>query len=440
MAVMSPRRAIGSLTVVNAITFGTALVSGPLLAHALGPEGRGLLAAILVTTTFAAWLFDFGRAAYCGHAAARGMDVGVLFGSMLVLCAVSGLAGLGVGIAAAPLVAQGRDVVSTYLSIGFILLPLGLAITVLSGISIGLERWSAVIAYRLILAFGSLLALVVLFAAGSLTVGSAVIVTFVATYVAAIPLLRTVWRHRLRASPEVMRTGSVFGVKAWTGGLASMANLRLDQLLMAPLVSTRQLGYYAVAVTLSSVSGIFTGAAMQVVTPRAASGRVDEVASITRISLIVVCGLAVALAVTAPFVLPFLFGSAFGAAVPMAEVLLVGAIPLGGVAVLGSALTGAGHPGGTARAELIALFVTVIGLLVFLPSYGGMGAAVVSAAAYTLDFAILVFFAVRHLGGQAHTWFVPRGSDLRAIVDVARSGARRVTSAVSSPSAQGAGT
>ena len=440
MAVMSGRRAIGSLTAVNAVTFATAILSGPILAHALGPDGRGLLAAILVPATFAPWLFDFGRAAYCGQAAARGTDVGVLLGSMLVLCALSGLAGLAIGIVAGPLLAHGRDVVSTYLLVAFLLLPVALAVTVLSGINIGLERWPPVIASKLILSVGSLLALLVLFASGSLTVGSAAAATLAASYVSALPLVRAARGRRLQVSRQVMRAGSAFGAKAWTGGLASMANMRLDQLLMAPLVSARQLGLYAVAVTLSGVTSVFTGAAMQVVTPRAASGRIDEIASMTRVSLISVLCLAVALAVTAPFLLPILFGGDFRAAVPMAEVLLVGAIPLAGVAVLAAGLTGAGHPGSTACAEIATLLVTVAGLVALLPSFGGMGAAAVSAVAYTLDFAILVWFAVRRLGRPAHAWLIPRASDVRAIADFARALTRRLASTASDPSAQGAGT
>ncbi len=99
-----------------------------------------------------------------------------------------------------------------------------------------------------------------------------------------------------------------------------------------------------------------------------------------------------------PTLLPLLFGPEFTAAVPMALVLLAANVPLSTTIVLSSGLQGDGAPLIPSIAEGIALVITVVGLIVLLPPLGGMGAAIVSLAAYSSSCVFQLVVARRRMG------------------------------------------
>ena len=67
----------------NILVAVTALATGPLQARALGVEGRGLLAAIIVPLTFAAQLIPLGLHEFAEPVSSdEGVLVGVVFGSV----------------------------------------------------------------------------------------------------------------------------------------------------------------------------------------------------------------------------------------------------------------------------------------------------------------------------------------------------------------------
>jgi len=412
-----PRRrfaaVVRNLAASNAAIYLFALVTAPLQAHALGPEGRGLLAAVLVPTAVAPWIADMGRASYATHASARGVAPGRLIGSLGALAVATGILGMVAAPALASLFADGRDVVYQYLLIGLLLLPVLLFGQVLTGINTGLERWGAVIASRFISAGGLLVAVVVLFAFGRLTVATTALSVFACSLLSLLPQWLPLRRERPRFSPRAAIAGARFGARAWVASLASLSNISLDQLLMAVLVSERQLGLYAVAFTLSNVSAAFTGAVVTSVAPRVARG--DQVLAqvSVRLTLAFVTGIGAVVAAAAPIGLPLLFGSAFADAVPLAWILLAAAVPLAGAQVLGSALIADGAPGLPAITESLALVVTFTALWITLPRYGALAAAVVSVCAYSLNFALLVVLARRRIGGRAVDFVLARPAELR---------------------------
>ena len=71
-----------NLTLVNVSFTLAALVTSPLQARALGPSGRGELAAVLVVTGLLGLLGDFGLGAYVVRESARGTPLRRLVGSV----------------------------------------------------------------------------------------------------------------------------------------------------------------------------------------------------------------------------------------------------------------------------------------------------------------------------------------------------------------------
>jgi O-antigen/teichoic acid export membrane protein len=416
------RSIVGITSKLTAVSFaGTAiaLITSPLPARALGPAGRGDLAAITVPLGLAPTILTLGLGVYVMRQSARKRSLAVVVGSIgPILLALGVLAAC-----AAPLVATGfsggRPVVYTWVLIGFLIMPLSTCGWLLTDIAAGRGLWNRLIVSGSIVPLGTLIAFVVLFVLGSLTVASAAAVTLVFGTLSMIPLLplaRQIGRPRF--DRRVLREGLIFGPKAWLGGLGSLVNVRLDQLLMIRLVAPRELGLYAVAVTASTfiVNPVLSAISAGVI-PRSATEDFSWLGRVLRTTILGVVAVGGLLALTIPVALPLVFGGAFAGAVPMVWVLLVGTIPLAGVNVLSTVLTLSGRPGFSAISELVAVGVTVPGLIIVLPIWGGIGAAVVSGVAYSLNFAILLICVKRSVQVSWRDLLIFRHEDIELLVE-----------------------
>ena len=110
-----------------------------------------------------------------------------------------------------------------------------------------------------------------------------------------------------------------------------------------------------------------------------------------------------------------LFGADFAEARPLVYVLVIGCVFLAGLSTLSQGLPAVGRPGAPSIGEMISLGITVPGLIVFLPTMGAMGAALVSVAAYTTTFAVLIAIAVRHLGDRPADYLLLHRGDLATL-------------------------
>ena len=410
---MKPRLSavVGRLTVVNVLTAATGLLTGPFLARALGAQGRGDLAAILVPLGLVP-LLGLALPYYANRETARGRALNEVIGSVGLVLMVLGLVGAAFAVPAATALAEGRETVRTWLIVVFLGLPVWLLQTMLMSCLQGLERWNRWIVARTI-AFGvPFMAIMVLFAAGELTVATVAAATLVGSLLVIVPaasLLVEQGRPVFRVA--VAREGIAMGVKTWVGALAYTANVRLDQLVMITAVSARELGLYAVGVSLASASSALTSAVGPPLLTRTAAGE-TILPQTLRMTLLTTAAVSGVLAAVAPLILRWVFGAEFADATTMTLVLLVAAIPLAGGAVIASALQGDGVPGIPSVAEGIALVITVGGLVLTLGPLGALGAAIVSLVAYTASFVFQLAFARRRWPAPLRTYLLPSRSDL----------------------------
>src|SRR5690349_16772865 len=91
-----PRRghlkAFTGLTAVQVLQLLAGFVTGPLLARALGAEGRGLLAAIAVPLGIAPFVAQIGLGAFAVNRVAKGIPPRRVFGSLAIPLIVIGAA------------------------------------------------------------------------------------------------------------------------------------------------------------------------------------------------------------------------------------------------------------------------------------------------------------------------------------------------------------
>src|SRR5688500_9704014 len=117
-------RVVGRLAFIQVLVANVGILTGPLLAHALGAEGRGLLAAVMTPLAIAPVIASFGLGRYATRSAALGRPLGRVVGSIGPALLALGL----LGTISAPFVAEflsnGNEDVRLFLLIGLAILPL----------------------------------------------------------------------------------------------------------------------------------------------------------------------------------------------------------------------------------------------------------------------------------------------------------------------------
>ena len=190
----------------------------------------------------------------------------------------------------------------------------------------------------------------------------------------------------------------VYGIKTVPASLASMANSRLDQLLVAPLLSASALGIYSVAIGVNVIpvaAGIAIAQAgyHTVIGTKGDSvggGRVLRRAAIAMAAISVVSAIGIAL------LLEPVYGPAFHDSVIPALILVPGSAFTGVFLVAWSTGNAIGDPALAAKAQLAGLVVTVIGLPLLLPHLGVPGAALVSTGSYAVRLLVSLWLLRRH--------------------------------------------
>jgi O-antigen/teichoic acid export membrane protein len=402
----SPRRSTGIRDVIHVASSSTilpltAVLTGPLLARSLGPVDRGYVAAILAPLTLAPFLFGIGFSdATATFVAAKRVQGRTALRTLVPLgTAMGAVAAIAIAFVA-PLLLHKYPAGILGLRLLAVLLVASMSLDIVRAVRYGEGDFARTSRERYFAATSRLVALVVLYAAHHLTIMAAVLANQLCTFAAQLLLLK---RHEAPASDRkqigpVRRAALHYGLRASGGQLAGLLNLRLDAALMLPLAGARQLGYYAVAVSLAEIPAMLVGQVRNLLLSEF-SARSDPqwVAKASRISLLLItCSTGGAMILT-PWALPVLFGRAFEPAVVPALILLFATIPATLVGVLSAAMAAFGRPLAGTMAQVAGLVVTLIGLPLIVPAYGATGAAWISVASYYLVFIVLLRLTCRSL-------------------------------------------
>lgn len=397
---MSSRRNVGLTVVANLGMLVVNALTGILLARLLGPERRGELAAVLL------WGVSLGAIAALGVpdavvyqvARAREQAGRILASAAALNLLTSALFTLAAWFLVPLALGQQDDSTKELARLLVLVIP----IYVLAGAPAGalrgsgeFGRWNLLRPFAPVLWLATILVaeltdhLTVAFLTGGYIVSQAVLLG-VAFALGAPKVAKP-----FRVEPRRWRSMLRFGLPGVLSTVPSMANLRLDQMLLAAFVSNDRLGLYVVAVAWSGVLSPVLAAFGIVLFPRLAGER-DTVVRLqvlgrgVRMAVLVASALgAVALAAT-PFGLGVLFGDNYAGAIPSAAILVVAGVILGVGSVLEEAWRGLGRPAEVLRAEVGGLLATGILLAVLLPSLDIVGAAIASLGGYLATLVILL--------------------------------------------------
>jgi O-antigen/teichoic acid export membrane protein len=416
---------IGTTLLARCALLVLGLGASVVLARTLGPEGRGLLALILLLPAMAKVLgllgFEQANAVYAGLEPRmrralvwQSTVMAIVVGALMAAAAAVFLA---LGAPGFPALAQG---------------PLWLYLLALATVPCGLatEYWSAVLrgmnrigllnlaaTGTTVVGLGFLVACVVWLRLGVegaiwveflMGVGSVLLMAFLLRRSGAWgrPWLdRSLWRRSAR-----------FALPAYVGTMAAYLNYRVDEVIIAAFLPAEQLGFYALAVAVAERLWILPGAVATALLPHLANSPERDprlAARIARHVMLWTGGACLLVFALADVLIRVLYSEAFAPAVTPLRWLLPGIFALSIGKILVAELLVREKPRYTLWATGIACSVNIAGNLVLVPRLGISGAAIASSVSYSLLSLILIRYYMRECGLSWRS-LVVRRSDLRA--------------------------
>ena len=405
----------------SALTLVTNLVSGVVIARALGPSGRGITVALATVIQLAGFLFALGVAQSLSYYIARRPQDGprLLTTWTLMLIPLTAVA-IAVTELLLPTIfaVDGDEAVSLGRWFVFaIALVVGLELNY--GLLLGVQDFFVYNALRLAQPLLTMVGLVFLWWQEELTIKSALIVAIAGSGIAlAVGMGRAL--ARIGVGRPALRLGLSslwYGVRGQGTTVANNVTARLDVAMLPAFVSASSVGLYSVATNVSLIvyqlSSTFAGLVLPAAAREPERGPIKVIGSLWA-SLAIAGAAALALGLFAKPLLGLVYGDRFEDAAEPLILLLPGAVLFAASLILSAGVFAAGRPFTATMAQVLGMVVTVVGLLVFLRSGGVTAAALVSTASYaTIFIATLIVYKV--ISGLSWSAFLPTPARVRAL-------------------------
>ena len=392
---------VGRTAGFNLATTAIGAVTGVLLARWMGPSGRGDYAAVASYFALSLVFFELGLGSSVVFHVSRWKHdqadyVWTAATLLIPLALAAGLVSVILGLTVfgdSPGRRTAFLIIPVSIAIAFANAPASFALQ-----SLAIGRWNLV---RLTYPIIFFLLIVMIHVTQPLNVSLVIIMMTIALAVQT----SVAWWLYIRAYPtrgrfdrRAVRPMLRYGILNMSSTTPNSMNGRLDQVVLAVMVTSAALGQYAVAVSLSMLAAPLVMAFGNVAFPSLARGErvANTIRVATRGSALVSILSVVMILVAGPFMVPRLFGAGYGHVTALLLVLAPGAAVVVVNQVLGDVLRGLGRPGVVALYEWIGVISTVGGLALLVPRFDVMGAAITSTVTYTIVFVLLRRAVARH--------------------------------------------
>lgn len=401
-----------------------ALASGPILAHALGVDGRGIVAAATAPLTLVTTIATFGLPEAATYTVARHPHLAKMtMRRAIALTSVAGLCAMAAVIAAAGWLSGGSTQVHRLVLIAALAVIPNLIVGIFRGVASAHQLWTRVALERVVASGLRLLALLPFWLTNHL---SATVATVILAAMPVMGMMAYIGLFKRFADPMDDVDGQAsyralfgYGTRIWVGSISGILLSRIDQTLMTPLTGSYQLGVYVIAVTVSELPLIINGSVRDVTFARDASEGVDDrLAAAARLSFAFCTCFAVFLAATMWWWIPLVFGAGFRPSVEVAYILLA-AVVLGTPGSIGGAgLSARGRPGLRSISLVIACVLNVAVLVLLVPALGAIGAALATLLGNLVSSNLNLVFMERYFGVRFTNFYGLRRNDLQIVADL----------------------
>jgi enterobacterial common antigen flippase len=360
------------------------IATGMLSAWMLGPQGRGVQAAMMVGPQSLTGLCDLGlHASLIFNTKDDPKHEREFFGCALAIGATVGLLGMAIGWALTPIFLQKYDA-STILGarLLMVVVPIGVISNVLVGTLEGHGRFGVVSLLGLVGCLVTLLALASLRAFGFFTPAAAAS----AYLLPSVPICVLFWLHARQICQPAsqfeltyFRRMLHYALRFFGVDLFMTVGGYLDQFVLVLFLNPHDVGIYAVAISASRVLSVIPISISTVLFPTVAGRSRDAIVEIVgvavRTSSVLTAGAALGLAVLAPYVLNLLYGTKFEEAITPFRLLLAYTVVSNLVTIQYQAFSAAGRPEIVTAFEFIGVTASGACMLVLVPHMGTLGAA-----------------------------------------------------------------
>jgi O-antigen/teichoic acid export membrane protein len=404
----------------------TNIATGVLAARILGPDGRGELAAVLLwPQLFAALTAIAVVDAVVYWIANKDVPHGRVLATAAALGLSIGIPTAAVGMALVPyLYADYRPEVREAATIFFVYVPLGAlalhAIAVFQG-GLRLATWNLLRVLVNGFHLGFILVFLAIGVASVFSFATSLLLANLAILALTIHLIRRAGWLGWRPDFALMKRFVIYIWPIHLGNVLLILNARLDQILISQWQTASSFGFYAVALGLMGAASGFITLLSALAFPKIASqetaaGKIQVLGRYLRLSILVAVLAAAALIALAPWVIELLFAADFLPASPVLRILAVGAIAVACKTILVQGLKAHDRTGPISRAELVALAINGVGLLILLRAFGIAGAAGAFVLSQTGAALYLALATRRALDTPLATLFRPTIADWRLAV------------------------
>lgn len=364
---------------------GLALVSAPIVARAIGPEGRGETAAAVALFALVPIFLGFGLPLELRRiVAVDGSTASVRSSRRLI--AFTGLVSVPVAWVCSATIFQEFDSgAKIAASFGVALTPLTLSWICDTSVLVARRDYIGIVALQLLQPLGYVVGVTMLWVANLASTGTVIWVYVASNIVSFIFGLQRVRASRIGViqGPSTLIRGSL---RFAGGSLAESASNRLDQVVALPVMGAAQAGFYSVGVTVGLAPLAIAQALGAASFTNIATAQGRRRRRLVNQSICQVASLSFASAsimfVLGPSLVVLLFGDAFYDAKSAIQVSALACV-LASVSLQASTvLIATGRAGRLAISQLTSLVVGIGFLLVLGPALGALGAALASAIGY----------------------------------------------------------
>lgn len=404
------------ITQVLKIVFG--MLTGIIVARALGPAGQGYIAYIILVFNLLGTFGHLGIVSATPYFQKKSLfKRGDIFSTNINTIALITLA-LSLGVIVLYLgFGFLADYGAVYIILGIALMAFTLFVEQHQSWLMADERIIENNRAGLVSFFLKSGAILLLWIFGMLTPLSFLLVNVLSLAIWLVQLILKVSEDfRLMISTKILKAEYLYGSVAWTASLFAFLHYRLDQFMIKGYLGVKELGVYTIAVTIAELLFLLPMAIHSALSGRLYNAEDERysrevVAKTFRLSM-AICFLLCFVGAAGSFLIPIVYGTAYAGGTAIMLVLLPGILFASAPKLLSPWFFASGRPKVHLLATTISLGMNLVLNLIFIPLWGANGAAFASTISYFF-YGAYYLFAMRYLDGFAlSALLLPHKSDL----------------------------
>lgn len=384
------------------LVLGINVATGVITARALGPQGRGEQAAMILWSVFLPNLLTVGAPSALIYNFRRFPEKkSEFFSAAMLVGIVMGAVAAVLGIVCMPIwLSKYSPEIIRFAQWFMLLSPVVLIQLIILAALEAIGEFSASNRLRLLIPLITLIALIGLGLTNALTPFTSALAyvinglpIFFWTLARLWRILKPRWNHISQSCKQLLS----YGLRSYGVDLLGALSLQVDQVLVVGFLEPAAMGTYVVVLSLSRMLNVFQTSIVSVLFPKAAARPVNEVLELTgrsaRITtaLTLIVGLGIIL-LGAPL-LNLLYGAEFVSATNVLYILVIEVVLAGTTLVLAQSFMALGRPGIVTVLQGVGLGLSVPLMFLLIPKFGivGAGLSLLGSTIARLGFILICF-------------------------------------------------